>query len=249
MEQVTANLLKDFLKLAQKKERTSSCTFPAEGRKTIQALMALGHRPRWVAATQTEWNLWQGDRGFRGFLLSNFQAERMSFLKTAPGMVAVFDLPEPARLPDELSDDVVIADGISDPGNLGTLMRTMHWFGIKQLWLTEGSADAFQPKAVQASMGSIGAMVVHPMAAHDARKWLEEKNIQPFVLRLKGHWQLPPSGPKVWVLGAEAHGVGPAFQDFGIGLKLPPFSSFPPESLNVSVSFACLMGAIHLKQR
>lgn len=247
MEQVTAALLKDFLKLAQKKERSSSYTFPAEGRKTIQALMALGHRPRWVAATQTEWNFWQGDRGFRGFLLTAAQAERMSFLKTAPGMVAVFDLPEPADFPPTLSEDIVIADGISDPGNLGTLIRTMHWFGLKQLWLTEGSADPFQPKAVQASMGSIGAIAVNYVTAQQARIWLEEKDIQPYVLRLEGSWIYPPSGPKVWVLGAEAHGVGPEFQHFGIGLKLPPFSELPPESLNVSVSFACLMGAIHLK--
>jgi TrmH family RNA methyltransferase len=247
MEQVTAALLKDFLKLSQKKERSSSYTYAAEGRKTIQALMALGHRPRWVAATQAEWNFWQGDRGFKGFLLSSAQAERMSFLKTAPGIVAVFDLPEPEVFPSFLLEDVVIADGISDPGNLGTLIRTMHWFGIKNLWFTEGTADPFQPKAVQASMGSIGAMKVLQSTAQEARLWLEEKKIAPFVLRLEGSWSLPPAGPKVWVLGAEAHGVGPSFQAFGIGLKLPPFSNLPPESLNVSVSFACLMGAIHLK--
>ncbi len=247
MEQVTAALLKDFLKLDQKKERNRSLTFAAEGRKTIQALMAMGHRPRWVAATQYEWNLWQGDRGFKGFLLNHAQAEKMSFLKTAPGIVAVFDFPEEPPFPESLKEDIVIADGISDPGNLGTLMRTMHWFGIKQIWVTDGSADPFQPKTVQASMGSVGAMVIHRLSSKEAREWLETRNIQPFVLRLEGSWQRPPAGPKVWVLGAEAHGVGPDFQNFGIGLRLPASTDAPPESLNVSVSFACLMGAIHLK--
>lgn len=245
MELISIARIKWFKSLERKKGRAETGAFPVEGIKTYETMLQLGCRPLWTAALPEIYDQLKRMPEGDCFELNSKLAERLSFLQTPPGLAAVFPIPQVADFPEPDFPCMVIADGISDPGNLGTLIRTMHWFGIRHIWLSEGAADVFHPKTVQASMGSIAAMSVYVNTPQEMKKWLEKHKIEPSVLRLGAGSQSLPRNARVWVLGSEARGVSETFQHFGEGIELPAIDSQPPESLNVSICFAALMGALH----
>ncbi|MDE6297911.1 MAG: RNA methyltransferase, partial [Muribaculaceae bacterium] len=90
---------------------------------------------------------------------------KISTLSTSSAVVAVYRLPESAlekecvvgKLPEEL---YLMLDGIQDPGNLGTIIRTAHWFGIKKIFASRDTADVFNPKTIQSTMGSLAKVEI-----------------------------------------------------------------------------------------
>lgn len=90
------------------------------------------------------------------------QIKYMSSLSTASDVIAVYYIPHYELDADDFKDKLTIClDGVQDPGNLGTIMRTADWFGIRDILCTENTADVFSPKVVQATMGAISRVRVH----------------------------------------------------------------------------------------
>ena len=140
---------------------------------------------------------------------------RISNLKTPPGLMAIVSIPscnaqtiiesptiQEAQIPLPF---VLVADGIADPGNLGTLIRTADWFGMRGVLLTPGSTDAWSPKCVQATMGSIFRIPVAEIQPQDEA-----------LLQAQQHYALDMSGTRytdvewkpglLWI-GSESHGI------------------------------------------
>lgn len=96
------------------------------------------------------------------------ELEKISALKTTQGVLAVVQIPENEYVsPKNLEEIVLVLDGVQDPGNLGTIIRTADWFGFKKIVCSEDCVEVYNPKVVQATMGSLTRVSVSYQPLHD----------------------------------------------------------------------------------
>lgn len=161
---ITKSQVKYIQSLGQKKLRDTEAVFVAEGPKIINELLTekrihlrqLYAVNAWIEANQR--SLASIDPA-RIVAIEPFELEKISFLQTPHDCIAIFSKPPLPSL--QLKGTVTLMlDGIQDPGNMGTLLRIADWFGIGQVVCSPDCADAFAPKCVQASMGSIARVKV-----------------------------------------------------------------------------------------
>lgn len=158
---ISKNQIKFVHQLEYKKFRRVEGLFVAEGTKVVGDLLA-HYKPREVFAT-SEWLAdHQGD--YTTQEVTDDELRRLSFLQHPQQVLALFPIPEPlsptttaanASLFNLNSSLSLALDGIQDPGNLGTIIRIADWFGITHIFCSDDTADAWNPKVVQATMGSI----------------------------------------------------------------------------------------------
>ena len=148
---ISKNQLKFIRQLEQKKYRRREGLFVAEGTKVVGDLLQR-YRPEAVFATAD----WQAPAGITPQLVTDDELRRISFLQHPQQVLALFPLPSVNSLPSSVNSELSLAlDGVQDPGNLGTIIRIADWFGISTIICSEDTVDAWNPKVVQATMGSI----------------------------------------------------------------------------------------------
>lgn len=148
---ISKNQLKYIRQLEQKKYRRREGLFVAEGTKVVGDLLQR-YRPEAVFATAD----WQAPAGIKPQLVTDDELRRISFLQHPQQVLALFPLPSVNSLPSSVNSELSLAlDGVQDPGNLGTIIRIADWFGISTIICSEDTVDAWNPKVVQATMGSI----------------------------------------------------------------------------------------------
>ena len=148
---ISKNQLKYIRQLEQKKYRRREGLFVAEGTKVVGDLLQR-YRPKAVFATAD----WQAPAGITPQLVTDDELRRISFLQHPQQVLALFPLPSVNSLPSSVNSELSLAlDGVQDPGNLGTIIRIADWFGISTIICSEDTVDAWNPKVVQATMGSI----------------------------------------------------------------------------------------------
>lgn len=156
--QLTNRVRKEFASLDEAKWRRRTGLFPAEGTKCVLELAAV-FRPRSVYATE-EWIARHGAT-VAGVEVCRVQARdlrELTRLSSTPPVIAAFDLPEAPQLPDRsyFSENLTLMlDRVQDPGNLGTILRTCDWMGVRNIIASEDTVDCFNPKVVQATMGGL----------------------------------------------------------------------------------------------
>lgn len=154
---LTKNNIKLIRSLEQKKYRTKEGVFVAEGPKVVGDLLE-AMRPRKVFAT-SEWLSSNGTRGIDVETVSEEELSRISFLQHPQQVLALFPIPtyeESDNYAEILKGKLTLAlDSVQDPGNLGTIIRIADWFGIETILCSHETADVYNPKVVQATMGSI----------------------------------------------------------------------------------------------
>ena len=153
--------IKFIRSLEQKKFRKKENAFLAEGPKCVDDLLCAGFRPCMVVHTAS----WESPVSLpataEDILVTDEELRKVSLLQHPQHVLGVFDIPtvSSASLSDAPATELVLAlDSVQDPGNLGTIIRTADWFGIRNIVCTAGTADAFNPKVVQATMGSIARL-------------------------------------------------------------------------------------------
>lgn len=173
----------------------------------------------------------------------------VSSLKTPQGPLAVFEKPHyPVPEPTELS---LVLDGVQDPGNVGTIIRTCDWFGIRHIYCSPACADCFAPKVVQATMGALGRVQVHYI---DLEPFLQSQllKLPIYGTLLEGepiHYlpQLRPafrSEPGLIIMGSEGNGISEALRPLiTYPLLIPsyPADCETSESLNVAIATAIVL--------
>lgn len=262
--------------LQQKKFREEEGLFVAEGDKCIEELMKgfeLVHLYR------------EGENATR------VEIEQMSSLRTPQGSIGVFRMPfrgrpeaysiKDAALQDGLqptdknreqgsenqepiTDLVVALDGVQDPGNLGTIIRTCDWFGVHRLVCSRDTADCYNPKVVQATMGALARVRVEYV---DLPAWLE--NVNPAMPPHKRRSIIPVIGtllegedmyevfqqdglratdknrePMILVMGNEGNGLSEAVRELvSVKVRIPsyPKNVETSESLNVSIATGIIL--------
>lgn len=241
--ELTNGTIKWVYSLSQKKNRDKERCFVAEGTKCV--LDTIGHfKARHVFAT-SEWIDKFGGSHLRNITVaSRQQLSRMSALKTASDVVAVYEMPElnaPYNLEAKLS---IVLDGIQDPGNLGTILRIADWFGIKDVFCSKDTVDVYNPKTVQATMGAISR--VNVIYCDLQELFAKHKDMPVYGTLLDGEniyaHQLGQAG--FIVMGNEGKGISEPIRKFVTERLLIP--SFPPncetsESLNVGMATAIVV--------
>ena len=167
---LSRNELKYVRSLALKKVRDAEGVFVAEGPRMVEALlgavacrMLLVHNDLLEADTAHYAELVQTGRVHTLHSLTTMQADQASSLRAPQGIVGIFKqsaytLEAALRWPEE--GLCVALDGVQDPGNVGTILRTAAWMGIRGVVLSTTSADPFAPKTVQATMGALAHLPV-----------------------------------------------------------------------------------------
>jgi TrmH family RNA methyltransferase len=249
MAELSQNKLKYLTSLHQKKQREAEGVFIAEGIKVMNDLVKFGCIPQLIAYNPAVWNLkdlGQSHAFCEYYTLSPAQANKISLLSTPPGIIAVFPKPRyELEVPSLNESFVFLLDNINDPGNLGTIIRTAHWFGISNIYVTTGSVEIFAPKVVQSSMGSLAAVKVHLVDSELFISTLRTQEIPIYLAETGGediqHTQI--TQPACFVFGNESNGISntwkqAATRQFTIH---PASEANRPESLNLSVSAAIFM--------
>ena len=167
---------------------------------------------------------------------------RASLLQTPQQVLAIM------RIPDYNVDPVaamgrglcLALDGVQDPGNLGTIVRVADWFGIEDIWCSQQTADVWNPKAVQASMGGLSRVRVHYIKLYNTLAALPA-NVPIYGTSLTGEsfWQTELTSHGVIVMGNEGNGVTPEVDSLcSRRLLIPSYPSERPttESLNVGMA-------------
>ena len=151
---ISKNQIKYIHQLELKKFRKRENCFVAEGPKVVGDLMKQ-YQPKAIFATDE----WHPGNTFDTAVLTKItddELRRISFLQTPQQVLAIFPIPEPNYQLSIVNCQLSLAlDGIQDPGNLGTIIRIADWFGIDTIYCSEDTADAYNPKVVQATMGSL----------------------------------------------------------------------------------------------
>ncbi|MBQ1979641.1 MAG: RNA methyltransferase, partial [Alistipes sp.] len=142
--------------LADKRARIEQGLFVAEGEKLIGEIRSSKLRVKKIFALE---GLFAGDEVE---VVTPKEMERLSLLKTPSKAVALVEIPRYKLRTSDLEDKLILAlDEVQNPGNLGTIIRLADWFGITDIVCSADSADCFNPKVVQATMGAILRVRVH----------------------------------------------------------------------------------------
>ncbi len=203
--------IKYIRSLREKKYRQKFGQFTVEGEKSVAELLASGALRITGLYGLKEW----GERYLQGSRdpavefqeVSSGEMPRLSVLTTPSRVIALVDLPVPDPNPDFGGQLTLVTDEIQDPGNMGTLIRTAAWFGIRRLVYAPGCADPFGPKAVQSSMGSLGRVTVLEMDLPTLLR--DHAGIPSFATVLDGKdiRDMDPQGEGMILIGNESRGV------------------------------------------
>lgn len=165
---------------------------------------------------------------------------------TFPGVLAIVDQPD-FTIQDLTDDKIICLDGIKDPGNLGTIIRTADWFGIKNILLSEDCVDLYNPKVVRSTMGSIFRMKIMESNNLVSDLVYLQKNNQYKIFSLtmtgKNVNTLKSNNKSIFIIGSESHGVRPEVEKIS-DAKYTISGKGEAESLNAAIAAGILMSKI-----
>ena len=173
---ITKNQIKLIKSLRSKKNRIQSGFFIAEGGKIIDELLESKLEVVNIFSSSEKYNI-----SDYYIPISSSQLKQISNLKTPNKVLGLFKIPKSSEI--DFNSNIIALEEINDPGNLGTIIRLCDWFGIKNIICSSNSVDCFNPKVVQASMGSICRVNISYM---DFQKLLDGKNYNTVAADLEG---------------------------------------------------------------
>ena len=237
---ISKNQQKYIRQLEQKKYRKREGLFVAEGTKVVGDLLKR-YEPKAVFATTQ----WQAPEGITSQVLTEEELQRISFQQHPQQVLALFPIPS-----QDTSDPLTLLsaqtlalalDGVQDPGNLGTIIRIADWFGISTLICSEDTGDAWNPKVVQATMGSLARVNIIYTPLTDLLDRLPD-TYPVYGTFLDGkdiyEEELTPGG--LIVMGNEGNGISDEVrQRINRRLLIPDFhQGETADSLNVAIATA-----------
>ena len=228
--------IKLITSLKQKKYRLQHQLFVAEGKKTILELLNSNLQLHQLFTTKLEFDV----SDVLQTRITPNELKKISFLKTPNIALAVFIIPK--ATPIDFNNLVVALDNVSDPGNLGTIIRLCDWFGVKDLVCNINTVDCYNPKVIQATMGSITRVNVSYVNLENV---LLKQNLEKFGAFMDGdnvyELVLPNNG--ILVLGNEANGISKEVSSqITERISIPRFGELQvTESLNVANATAILL--------
>ena len=233
---ISKNEVKYIQSLSDKKNRDHHNVFIAEGPKLVTELLADGLVPQIIYTTKKL--PLPGNNHFEVREVTSSELQRISRFVTSNEMTGIF---YKKKLPAFYINKTftLVLDGIQDPGNLGTIIRTADWFGITQIFASHDSVDCYNNKVVQSTMGSITRVNIY---YEDIQNVLKQSEITIFGARLDGKnlYEIDKVKEGILVIGNESKGIRPDIIPFiKESVTIPRIGK--AESLNAAVATGILL--------
>ena len=233
---VSDKQIKIIKSLKHKKNRIKYNLFVAEGDKTIFELILAGYNIHSLYSINSQI---EGVKNSVG-QLSKSELNKISNLSNPKNSLAVFEIPKSKNI--NYNKLVIGLDNISDPGNLGTIIRLCDWFGVEDLICSFETVDCYNPKVVQASMGSISRLNITYL---DLQKTIEKNSFKTYGTYMQGDslYDIDEIQQGLVLFGNEANGINPNLSKFvDKRLSIPRFGKLKKtESLNVANALSIVL--------
>ena len=240
---VSKNQIKLITSLQQKKYRKQEQLFFAEGVKVVQELLHSNFELQDLFTTKQDFLTVPKNKVHA---ISEAELKKISALTTPNTCLAVFKIPKAKEM---IEKGLIVAlDDVRDPGNLGTIIRLCDWFGIETLFCSEESVDIYNPKVVQATMGSISRVNV---VYGNLETFLSQTKLPIFGTFMDGkniyQEDLPKEG--IIIMGNEANGISTSVEKLvSDRIAIPRFGNLQvTESLNVATATAIILSEFKRK--
>lgn len=232
---LSINQTKLITSLKQKKFRDKTGFFVAEGPKIIRELLDEGLELHWYFTIDDKVIL--KDNYFK---ITETELRKISFLTTPNTCLAVFKKPNIQSM--QSQGLIVMLDSVRDPGNLGTIIRLCDWFGVEQIVCAHDTADCFNPKVVQATMGSLARVQIH---YKNLSEFLESSTLPLYGGCMDGNSIYSEALPAnaIIVMGNEANGISTDIMEkLTHRISIPRFGKTQrTESLNVATATGIIL--------
>jgi len=245
---ISKNTIKLIKSLATKKNRIRENLFLVEGDKNVAEVLKSDFVIENIFATHEF--LYRNKSNINKVKsiveVTENEIQKASLLKSPQNSIAICSLPSKDELPGHFDGNLSIyLDGIQDPGNLGTIIRICDWFGIDQIFCSPDTADVFNPKVIQSSMGSFCRIRVYQVNYHELIAMAKKSEVEILGAFIDGDDIYANQFPHktLIVLGNEGNGIREELErKMNKKIKIPAFSKNPDkaESLNVSVAAAII---------
>ena len=228
--------IKLITSLKQKKYRQQHQLFVVEGKKTINELLNSQFQLEHLYTITSDFEV----SDVLQTKITPNELKKISFLKTPNAALAIFKMPK--QQPLNFEGLIVALDDVRDPGNLGTIIRLCDWFGVQHLLCSKATVDCYNPKVIQATMGSITRVNIVYDTIEDL---LKTQNIPVFGAFMDGEnvyqKSLPTKG--VIIMGNEANGISEDISKLVTQkIAIPRFGDTQEtESLNVANATAIIL--------
>lgn len=243
---ISKNQQKYIHQLEQKKYRKREGLFVAEGTKVVGDLLKR-YQPTALFATED----WDAPENTSYTVVTEEELQRISFQQHPQQVLALFPIPQNTS-PVSFRNSLVLAlDGVQDPGNLGTIIRIADWFGINTIICSEDTADAWNPKVVQATMGSIARVnVVYANLVELLDTLPSDYPVYGTFLDGKNIYTQQLSNEGLIIMGNEGNGISDAVREkVNRHLLIPDFhQGDTADSLNVAIATAITCSEFRRRQ-
>jgi RNA methyltransferase, TrmH family len=234
--------------LHDKKLRDEYGVFFAEGPKVVADLLEGGIFACTLLAATDNWlqtnQAWLAKLPIaQVFAVKDYELDKISALSQPNQVLAVFEQRRPPAHFTVQGQITILLDGLQDPGNLGTILRTADWFGVPNMVCTPNCADIYNPKVVQGTMGSLGRVQV---LYTEALPWLQQQTGVPlYATALSGSplRQYGPIAEGIIIIGNESKGVSPSLLQMATHkINIP--GKGKAESLNAAVALGIVLAQL-----
>lgn len=252
--ELTKNEIKIITSLRMKKFRDQYGLFAVEGIKAVGELINSKVIVEYLVITGSLANDEKvkkimsevAKRKISVYVIKDKEYEKITFLDTAPGVMCIAKMLENGV---KINESYLILDQIKDPGNLGTILRTADWFGLNNIILSNDSVDVYNPKVIQATMGSMFRLnIAIDQNVEEFTKELLEKNYTVIATSLEGQESLPIINDKKYavIIGNESNGVSDQLLKLATD-KYKIKNIGKAESLNVAVATGIVLYELNKK--
>ena len=239
---ISKQKIKFISSLRHNKYRLKFNCFTAEGEHVVNAFIQSSFQIESIFATKK----WIGNNvKTSASLVTQAELRRISSFKNPSNVLAVIVKPDQECQNHDFNTTkpIILLDSISDPGNMGSIIRTADWFGINALYLSDGCVDVFNPKVVQSTMGSLARVNTYRVNANQFLHDLKKHNILCYGACLSGKsiYKLSKASKSAIVFGSESHGISLDIQQILDEKILIPGENKQIDSLNVAVAFGIIL--------
>ena len=240
---VSKNQIKFITSLQHKKYRITHHFFIAEGVKVIQEFLDSNYVLEHLYETDF---LFEQVSASQKTLIKEDDMNRITAFSSASSCLAIFKIPNPTKITD--NGLIVALDDIRDPGNVGAIIRLCDWFGISQIVCSQETVDVYNPKVIQATMGSISRVNINYI---DLKDYVSKSKLPVYGTFMEGNNVYSEELPEeaIIILGNEANGISKELEKIIENkLSIPRFGSIQKtESLNVASAAAIFLSEFKRK--